>query len=118
VEQPVYINNNAYFAGAEPFEREKDKIIDTSFNPNFSIVDKGEEVYISCELPDDFDSFLGTIQSTSTLPRVRIVDAEFERPDGSELIVDTDLLDMQRAEKSPLGPITLLKKGKNYIKVW
>lgn len=118
VEQPVYINNNAYLAGAEPFEREKDKIVDKSFHPNFRIVDKGEEVYLSCELPENFDLFLGEVHSTATLARVRIVDAEFERPDGSEVILDTDLLDMQRVEKSPIGPITLLKKGKNYIKVW
>ncbi len=118
VEQPVYINNNAYFAGAEPFEREKDKIFDKSFHPKFSIIDKGEEVYLSCELPDNFDNFPGDIHSTATLARARIVDAEFERPDGSEVVLDTDLLDNQRADKSPLGPISLLKKGKNYIKVW
>jgi hypothetical protein len=52
------------------------------------------------------------------LSRVRIVDAEFENPDGSNVILDTDFLDVQRGEKSTLGPITLLKKGKNYIKVW
>lgn len=118
VEQPVYIGNNAYFAEAEPFEREKDRLVDKSFHPDLSIVEKGEEVYLSCELPDTFDSFLGEIHSTATLPRARIVDAEFERPDGSDVILDTDLLDMQRAEKSPLGPIALLKKGRNYIKVW
>lgn len=78
------------------------------------IVDKGEEVYLSCELPENFDVFLGEVHSTATLARVRIVDAEFERPDGSEVILDTDLLDMQRVEKSPIGPITLLKKVKLY----
>ncbi len=118
VEQPVYINNNAYFGGAEPFEREDDKVVDKSFNPNFSIIDKGEEVYLSCELPESFENFLGEIYSTITLARVRIVDAEFENPDGSDVILDTDFLDKQRVEKTPLGPITHLKKGSNYIKVW
>jgi alpha-L-arabinofuranosidase len=118
VEQPVYINNNAYFNGAEPFEKEKDNLVDKSFEPKFSIIDKGEEVYLQIELPESFENILGQVQSTATLARVRIVDAEFENPDGSEVILDTDLLDEQRTEKSPLGPITLLKKGKNYIKVW
>jgi alpha-N-arabinofuranosidase len=118
VEQPVYINNNAYFSGAEPFEKENTKLVDKSFNPNFQIIDKGEAVYISCELPESFESILGQVQSTATLARVRIVDAEFENPDGSAVILDTDLLDEHRDEKSPLGPISLLKKGKNYIRVW
>jgi alpha-N-arabinofuranosidase len=116
--QPVYINNNAYFNGAEPFEREHDKLVEQGYDPKFSIIDKGEEVYLSCELPESFENILGGIHSTSTLPRVRIVDAEFERPDGSNIVLDTDFLEEKKMPKSPLGPITLLKKGKNYIKVW
>jgi alpha-L-arabinofuranosidase len=118
VEQPVYINNNVYFNGAEPFERENDKLVDESFDPKLSIIDKGEEVYLSCELPESFENILGEIHSTATLPRVRIVDADFDNPDGSALILDTDLLDNQLQEKSALGPISLLKSGKNYIRVW
>ncbi len=118
VEQPVYINNNAYLNGAEPFEREKDKLVDKSFQPNFSITEKGDEVYLSCDLPESFESIHGEIQSTATLPRVRIVDAEFENPDGSNVFLDTDFLDEPRNGKSSIGPITALKKGKNYIRVW
>lgn len=118
VEQPVYINSNAYFNGAEAFERENCNLVDESFNPNFCIIDKGEEVYLSCELPESFESILGEIKCTKNLPKVRIVDAEFESPDGSNLALDTDFLDAKKAEKSSLGPISLLKKGKNYIKVW
>lgn len=118
VEQPVYINNNAYFNGAEAFEKEKDKLVDKSFNPNFQIIDNGEEVYLSCELPESFDNIQGEVQSTDTLPRTRIVDAEFENPDGSKIIVDSDLLDAKRSDKSSLGPVAQLKKGKNYIRIW
>lgn len=118
VEQPVYINDNAYFNGAEPFEKEDSNLINKSFNPNLTIIEEGEEVYLSCELPESFYNILGEVKSTKTLPRVRIVDAEFENPDGSDLILDTDFLGTQKADQSPLGPISLLKKGKNRIKVW
>lgn len=118
VEQPVYINNNAYFNGAEPFEREENKLVEKDFDPKLEIVEEGDEVYLSCELPDSFEEIKGEIHSTSTLERVRIVDAEFENPDGSEMVLDTDMLDNKKPEKGPLGPISLLKKGKNYIKVW
>jgi hypothetical protein len=118
VEQPVYINKNAYFNGAEPFEREKDKLVKKDFDPKLAIIDKGNEVYLSMQLPDEFGGIVGDIHSTKTLERVRIVDAEFESPDGKELVLDTDYLDTKKSENSPIGPITLLKKGDNYIKVW
>lgn len=118
VNQPVYINHNAYFNGAASFEREKDKLEVNRFDPKLRIIEEGNEVYLSCELPDDFENILGEIQSTGTLPRVRIVDADFENPDGSEVTLDTDYLGKQRKEKSVLGPIVDLKNGENYVKVW
>jgi alpha-N-arabinofuranosidase len=118
VEQPVYVNNNAYFNGAEAFEKENDKLVDKSFNPKLQIIDNGDEVYLSCEMPESFENIQGQVQSTDTLIRARIVDAEYENPDGSKIILDTDLLDEQRADRSPLGPIAQLKKGKNHIRIW
>jgi len=118
VEQPVYINSNAYFNGAEAFEKENDKLIEQSFDPNPQIFEDGDEVYLSCELPESFEGIQGRIHSTDTLTRVRIADAEYENPDGSNVILDTDLLDAQRTDRSPLGPIAKLKKGKNNIRIW
>lgn len=118
VEQPMFINNNAYLNGAEPFERENVKLVEESFGPDFFIVDQGDEGFLSIDLPESFVNFLGEVHSTETLPRVRIVDAEFENPDGSNIILDTDFLDKKKEHKSTLGPLTLLNKGKNYIKVW
>lgn len=118
VEQPVYINHNAYLNGAEPFERENEKLVEAGFDPLLEIIDQGEEVYLSVELPDSFEHILGQVHSTASLPRVRIVDAEFENPDGSQVVLDSDYLDVEKAQKSGLGPIAQLKKGKNYIKVW
>jgi alpha-L-arabinofuranosidase len=118
VEQPVYINRNAYYNGAESFERESERVVAQHFNPEIKISEEGNAVYLSIELPEDFESLRGDIQSTKTLGRARIVDAEFENPDGSDVILDKDLLGEQRAEKSVLGPIATLQAGKNYIKVW
>lgn len=118
VEQPVYINDNMYLNGAKPFDKEKNHHVDMSFDPKVSIIEEGNEVYLSCELPKDFESLYGKIHSTDTLPRVRIVDAEFENPDGGKVILDTDYLDKQKDGESTLGPISSLKKGKNKIKIW
>ncbi|HHV73790.1 MAG TPA: right-handed parallel beta-helix repeat-containing protein [Thermoanaerobacterium sp.] len=118
VEQPVYINKNAYFNGAEPFEKEKDNLVKKNFDPKLAIIDEGDEVYLSLQLPDEFENIVGDIHSTKTLERVRIVDAEYETPDGKELVLDTDYLDAKKRGDGPIGPIVLLKKGDNYIKVW
>lgn len=118
VEQPVYINRNAYLNGAKAFEREEEKLAEVHFNPNLKLVEEGTEVYLSVELPDDFERILGEVQTTQTLKRVRIVDAEFENPDGSEVAIDTDYLGERKLAQSVLGPISSLKKGKNYVKVW
>jgi hypothetical protein len=79
---------------------------------------EGDEVYLSLQLPDEFENIVGDIHSTKTLERVRIVDAEYESPDGKELVLDTDYLGAKKPGNSSIGPIVLLKKGDNYIKVW
>lgn len=118
VEQPVYINRNAYYNGAEAFEKEQENMVEKTFNPGLEIIEEGEEVYLSIELPENFESLTGEIQNTGKLGRTLIVDAEFENPDGSEFIADQDLLGEQRQDKSVLGPVDKLQAGKNYIKVW
>jgi len=118
VEQPVYINNNMYLNGAYSYEREQDKLELKEFNPQLDIIEEEEEVYLSIELPEDFGSMLGDIQTTETLIRARIVDADFEDPEGKEVTLDIDFLGERRGEQGRLGPIGKLASGKNYVKVW
>lgn len=118
VEQPVYIDNNMYLGGAKPYERENKAILDETFDPEFLIVEEDNSVYLSCNLPESFFKTKGPIHSTSTLERVRIADAEFENPDGSEIVLNTDFLDVEKKGENVLGPISSLKAGRNYIKVW
>lgn len=49
--------------------------------------------------------------TTGNLKRVRIADADFENPDGSELKLDIDYLGEWRRERSMAGPLISLKKG-------
>ncbi|PNR94324.1 right-handed parallel beta-helix repeat-containing protein [Petrotoga sp. 9PWA.NaAc.5.4] len=118
IEQPVYINNNVYFNGAQPFEKEKCKLVVKDMELKLSIIDNGKEVFLSCVLPDNLENMQGKIHSTTTLERVRIVDVEFDCPNGKDLILDEDFFDDRKSEKSMIGPIASLKKGENYIKVW
>ncbi|MFW6389787.1 MAG: right-handed parallel beta-helix repeat-containing protein [Halanaerobiales bacterium] len=118
VDQPVYINKNAYFNGAIPFDREEENITLEQFNSELSIIEEGNEVYLSCELPEDFEKLSGEIHSTETLGKVRIADADFEKQDGSSIKLDIDYSGKKRPEKSVPGPILDLGKGKNRVKIW
>ena len=118
VEQPVYINNNVYLNGATSFEREEDKLELKEFNPQLDIIEEEEEVYLSIELPEGYDSMLGDIQTTKTLTRARIVDADFDDPEGKEVTLTIDFLGERSGEQSRVGPIGKLANGKNYVRVW
>lgn len=118
VEQPVYINRNMYLNGAISYEDEKNKLVKNDFSPEINILEKEDGVYLHCKLPEEFEEFLGEVQTTKTLGRVRIVDMEFENPDGSELILDTDYFGERKTDRHVIGPINQLKKGNNQVKVW
>ncbi|GAA0474514.1 right-handed parallel beta-helix repeat-containing protein [Alkalibacterium indicireducens] len=117
VEQPVYINQNVYLNGAEPFEREENNLV-SGHNPDIKITEEGNEVYLEIDLPEGFENLLGGVHSTQTLERVRLADAEYENPDGSDVIINTDLLGKVKDGDSVLGPISELKSGHNRIKIW
>jgi len=118
IPQPVYINDNVYFNGAKPFEKEDNNLKDDSFDPQLKIIDEGDEGFLSIQLPESFKEISGKVHSTNTLERVRLADANFENPDESELVLDTDYLNNSKDEKSGLGPIEQLTAGENYIKIW
>ena len=117
VEQPVYIDQNVYLNGAEPFEREENNLV-SGHNPDIKITEEGNEVYLEIDLPEGFENLLGGVHSTQTLERVRLADAEYENPDGSDVIINTDLLGKVKDGDSVLGPISELKSGHNRIKIW
>lgn len=117
VEQPVYINDNAYFNGATPFEREETNLV-SDYNPEFALIEEGDEVYLEITLPENFEEIKGDVHSTLTLGRVRLTDVEFEKPHGGELVLNTDLLGEEKSGETVLGPLANLKPGKNRIKVW
>jgi len=118
VEQPAYIAGNAYFCGAKPFAKENDKLNKPDFDTEFIIEENGDEVYLCITLPEGFDTYVRSMQNTKSLGRVRIVDADFENPDGSPLTIDSDYLDALVVKQSVSGPISCLKAGKNRIKIW
>ena len=118
IKQPVYIEDNAYFNKANQFNREDRNFIDESVNPDLSIVEEGNDVYLNISVPESFIEFKGKVYDTETLPKVRIVDADFEDENGNSLTLNTDLNDELRENESMIGPLQTLATGNNKVKIW
>ena len=48
----------------------------------------------------------------------RIVDERYEETDGSDIVIDTDIVGRRRAELSSVGPFAELHPGSNRQLVW
>jgi hypothetical protein len=120
VKQPVYIRDNVYAGGAEPFEAEKGATVLTGTDVVATVVDEGAEVYLESRLPAEFDNVRLGIITGSDLERVRFVDAEFEEPDGSPAVLATDLVGVEKTREGSYaaGPITALASGEARTRVW
>lgn len=118
IKQPVYIEDNAYFNKANQFNREDRNFIDENVNPDLSIVEEGNDVYLNISVPESFIEFKGKVHDTETLPKVRIVDADYEDENGNSLTLNTDLNDELRENESMIGPLQTLTTGNNKVKIW
>jgi hypothetical protein len=120
VKQPVYIHDNIYLRGAEPFEAEKNAVVLTDDDVTVRVVDEGDEVHLETQLPDAFDNAAAGVITGADLPPVRFVDADFEDPDGAAVTLDIDLVGDQKdgAQTYPAGPISTLRGGSHRTRVW
>ena len=116
---PVWIASNIYFNGAMPYSREIDAVENKSFEPNVSIEEKGDEVYLHINVDDSFKKVKTQMVTTELLGKAIAPNAAFENPDGLPLKIDVDYFGSKRSETNPLvGPIEGLREGTQIIKVW
>ncbi|WP_041832280.1 right-handed parallel beta-helix repeat-containing protein [Actinoplanes sp. N902-109] len=121
VRQPVYARGNVYAAGARPFAGETGPhLLDAAEAATVSIVEEGDEVYLRATLPAAFDQVRTELVGGRDLPRVRFADAEFEEPDGSPAVIDTDLTGHRRTAEAPgaAGPIAALTAGDSRHRIY
>ncbi len=117
VKQPVYAADNVYFNGATIYKSEK-RYLESAINPNCKVVEKGAEVFIEIELPEDFASFDTCIKRTEDLGSTRISQGVYDDCDGKMIVFDTDYNGNKREGKAVAGPFAKLIAGKNSVKVW
>lgn len=116
VEQPMYVSHNVYLNGARATTAEKTNVID-EMNPHFDVVKQGEAYYLELSVPESVTNFVAPTQTSETLGKVRLVDAEFEQPDGSDYVLNEDLVG-DKIERELAGPVGSLVVGENRIRIW
>ena len=120
VKQPVYIRDNVYLSGAEPFEAENGAIVLNNDDVIVRIVAEDSEVHLETKLPEAFKNASTGVITGADLEPVRFVDADFEDPDGALVTLDTDLVGDRKngGQVYPAGPITTLQAGSHRTRVW
>ena len=119
VKQPVYLQDNVYLGGAEPYEAETGATV-LGDAATVLVIDEGAQVYLETDLPDAFRTASTGVITGSDLPPVRFVDADFEAPDGTPVLFDTDLNGERKDEGRtyPAGPLATLQPGSGRTRVW
>jgi hypothetical protein len=120
VKQPVYIHDNVYGAGANPYDAEKNAIVLSASQAHAQFVDEGDAVYLETLLPQAFDNVRLQVTTGVDLEPVRLVDAAFEEPDGSPAHPVTDLTGFAKTAGNayPAGPLAQLTSGVTRVRVW
>jgi hypothetical protein len=121
VRQAVTAERNAYLAGAAPFRAEVGALVLAPDTPgSVGVVDEGEAVHLELDLPDAIDDLRLELTGGRDLGRVRVPDAEFEEPDGTPTVLDTDLVGVRKdpGQRYPAGPLAALSSGSGRIRVW
>jgi len=115
---PMYVDGNAYFNGAEKYAYEKYYEYMPDHDLNIKIEDRGKEVYLILDNPNDLE-IKNDLITSKTLGRAKISDMRFENPDGSGIGINYDYFGNKRSSNNPgVGPFSNLRPGSMKIKVW
>ena len=118
VKQPVYVNGNMYLQGAKAFEKEQDYFADESQCADLHITEEEEGAYLHITLPEGCFEVETQVVDTKILGMTRLTEQRFDNPDGSDILLDHDLVGQIRGEKPLVGPLEGLKAGKNKVLIW
>ncbi|MCQ2538646.1 MAG: right-handed parallel beta-helix repeat-containing protein [Lachnospiraceae bacterium] len=116
VPQAAYINNNVYLNGAGHYDREENFFEGVTVAPQ--IIHKEDGLYLKITIPEGAFKSLKTEKiGTHNLEMTRLSEEGYENPDGSPMIIETDLLQAPIGAVPVPGPLQALKEGENLIKI-
>jgi hypothetical protein len=115
---PVNADGNIYLNTTTRYGKEINYIIDTLFDPQIKIKEKGKEVYLSMKVyPKKLPH--NKLVNTPLLGKAIVPDQLFELPDGSSYTIATDFFNKKRNIKNPSsGPFESTGKDNITLRVW
>jgi len=116
---PVWMSGNVYYNRAVPFKDETDFIMNAGFEPEFKIIEEGNEVFLNYKTDENGTEPKTHSITTGLLGKAKIPKEAFENPDGTPLKIDMDYFGKMRSEMNPsAGPFEKSGKGLVKLKVW
>ena len=109
--QPVYTAHNYYTDGVAPYERDHTSL-KTNTVSDAKITVEQDGVYLEMTIDEKAVSLQTETVTTETLGLPRTTEAPYEMPDGSPVVVDTDMLGNSRGEHPTVGPIENIGAGR------
>lgn len=100
---PVWALDNAYFAGALPWQKEN-HCLSSSVRPTFTLEERDGKYYLSTDFIEALGDFACAIVNSDTLGRAFEPDQRFEAPDGSTITFDRDYFGNHRGLSTIPGP--------------
>lgn len=117
LKQAVYIDHNAYLNQAPAYQHEEHKV-ECAQDPAFKIYRNDQGLFMELNADSKVAAYTFKALDTAALGVPRITECQYEMPDGSDIVIDTDIQDHQEdAAARHLGPVAL-KAGTNCIKIW
>lgn len=101
---PVWINGNAYFNGAKPWNREQNKYVSDTEEIIVNMELNDERYCIDTNLYDYLEQFRAGIITTEILGEAFEPEERFENPDGTPIIFNTDYFGEHRGTSALPGP--------------
>ena len=116
---PCWLSGNVYYNGAKPCVNEKVFFESSFFNPDVSIKEEGERVFLTFNLDPGISGNKVPIVTSELLGIAKIPKARFENADGTPLILNKDYFgNMRSGDGTTSGPFSDPGSGKVTLKVW
>lgn len=116
---PVFIASNIYLNGYMSYYKEVNGRGNKTLNPAITLEEKGENVFLHITADKTFAEIQTQLITTTLLGKTKMSNMNYENPDGSSLIIDTDYFGNKRSLTKPLvGPFQTIHEGSQIIKIW
>ena len=137
--QSLYAGGNIYLSGAQGLNKQEGAADDSErmqedapfFGGTAStsvacdepmpvtLVEEPDGLYLQCTVPQAVADTRMQVVTSDMLGVPRIVEERYEQPDGSDYVLDTDLLGQAlTATERKAGALNGLVSGENHIRIW